>query len=123
MRCGAGETHVPVVIRNPSEPQRTWEGVFLVDTGANDCMVPRRYLEGIGLAPKGERVYQLADGSVVTVDTTIGELEFMGELVPSLMAFGEDGTEPLLGTIALRAAGVEVDLQTESLRTGRRFRL
>lgn len=31
-----GETHVPVLIRNPAEPQRTWEGIFLVDTGAND---------------------------------------------------------------------------------------
>ena len=72
-----GETHVPVVIRNPAEPQRTWEGLFLVDTSASDCMVPRPYLEGIGLKPKGERVYQLADGSVVTVDTTAGELEFM----------------------------------------------
>jgi len=118
-----GETHVPVLIRNPAEPQRTWEGLFLVDTGASDCMVPRRYLESIGLAPKGERVYQLADGSVVTVDTTAGQLEFMGEYVPSLIAFGEDGTEPLLGTIALQAAGIEVDLRTESLRKGRRFRL
>ena len=77
-----GETHVPGLIRNPAEPQRTWEGLFLVDTGASDCMVPRRYLEAIGLAPKGERVYQLADGSVVTVDTTAGQLEFMGEYVP-----------------------------------------
>lgn len=118
-----GETHVPVLIRNPAEPQRTWEGLFLVDTGANDCMVPRRYLEGIGLAPKRQRVYQLADGSVVTVDTTTADLEFMGELVPSLIAFGEEGTEPLLGTIALQAAGVEVDLRTETLRRGRRFRL
>ncbi|MCY4620714.1 MAG: clan AA aspartic protease [bacterium] len=118
-----GETHGPVVIRNPAEPQRTWEGLFLVDTDASDCMVPRPYLEGIGLKPKGERVYQLAGGSVVTVDTTAGELEFMGEFVPSLIAFGEDGTEPLLGTIALQAAGIEVDLRTESLRKGRRFRL
>ena len=119
-----GETHVPVLIRNPAEPQRTWEGLFLVDTGANDCHVPRRYLEAIGLKPKGERVYQLADGSVVTADTTTADLEFMGELVPSLIAFGEDGTEPLLGTIALQAAGVEVDLRTESLRKSRRrFRL
>ena len=118
-----GETYVPVLIRNPAEPQRTWEGLFLVDTGANDCMVPRPCLESIGLAPRAERVYQLADGSVVTVDTTTAELEFMGELVPSLIAFGEDGTEPLLGTIALQAAGIEIDLRTESLRKGRRFRL
>ena len=118
-----GETHVPVLIRNPAEPQRTWEGLFLVDTGANDCFVPRPHLEDIGLQPKGERVYELADGSEMTVDTTTGELEFMGEFIPSLIAFGEDGTEPLLGVIAMRAAGVEVDPGSESLRKRRRFRL
>lgn len=118
-----GETHVPVLIRNPAEPERTWEGLFLVDAAASDCFVPRPHLEGIGLAPKGERVYELADGSEMTVDVTTGEFEFMGEVIPSLIAFGEDGTEPLLGAIALRSAGVEVDLRTESLRKGRRFRL
>ena len=118
-----GETHVPVLIRNPAEPQRTWEGLFLVDTGASDCFVPRPHLEGIGLKPKGERVYELADGSQVTVETTTGDIEFMGEVIGGLIAFGEAGTEPLLGVIALQAAGVEADLRTESLRKGRHFRL
>jgi clan AA aspartic protease len=118
-----GETHVPVLIRNPAEPQRTWEGLFLVDTGAHDCLVPRQHLEGIGLKPKGERAYELADGSQVTVEITTGDIEFMGEVIGGLIAFGEAGTEPLLGVIALQAAGVEIDLLSESLRKGRRFRL
>ncbi len=58
-----GTTHVTVVIRNPAEPAKTWEGLFLVDTGAIDSLVPRQHLEAIGLAPKGQRVYELADGS------------------------------------------------------------
>ena len=29
-----GVTHVTVVIRNPADPEKTWEGLFLVDTGA-----------------------------------------------------------------------------------------
>ncbi len=28
-----GATHVTVTIRNPAAPDRTWEGLFLVDTG------------------------------------------------------------------------------------------
>ena len=36
-----GATHVTVAIRNPAEPDRVWEGLFLVDTGATDCLVPR----------------------------------------------------------------------------------
>ena len=44
-----GVTHVTVAIRNPAEPERVWEGLFLVDTGATDCLVPRKHLEAIGL--------------------------------------------------------------------------
>ena len=45
-----GATHVTMAIRNPADPERVWEGLFLVDTGAIDCLVPRPYLESIGLA-------------------------------------------------------------------------
>ena len=58
-----GAVHVTVGIRNPAEPDRVWEGLFLVNTGATDCLIPRQHLESIGLAPQGHRVYELADGS------------------------------------------------------------
>ena len=74
-----GATHV--TIRNPAEPDRTWEGLFLVDTGATDCLVPRPYLEGIGLQPKGQRVYELANGQGITLDITTADIEFLGEMV------------------------------------------
>ena len=54
--------HVTATVRNPAEPERSWEGLFLVDTGATDCLVPGQHLEAIGLEAKGERVYGLADG-------------------------------------------------------------
>ena len=51
-----GAIQVTVGIRNPAEPERVWEGLFLVDTGATDCLVPRQRLESIGIVPEGERV-------------------------------------------------------------------
>ena len=76
-----GATHVTVTIRNPAEPDRAWEGLFLVDTGATDSLVPRPQLEAVGLQPKGRRSYELADGSEITVDVTTADLEIMGETV------------------------------------------
>ena len=35
-----GEIRASVVIRNPAQPHRAWEGQFLVDTGATDSLVP-----------------------------------------------------------------------------------
>ena len=111
-----GVTHVAVVIRNPAEPERGWEGLFLVDTGAIDCLVPRQCLEAIGLVPEGKRKYGLADGSAVTLDVTGGRIEFMGECTWGTIVFGEADAEPLLGVTALESVGVEVDPVSQDLK-------
>lgn len=111
-----GATHVTVTIRNPADPDRAWEGLFLVDTGATDSLVPRPYLESIGLRPRGRRVYELADGRETTMDITVGELEFMGETVGGTILFGDADTEPLLGVTALESVGIEVDPTNQRLK-------
>ena len=111
-----GATQVTVTIRNPAEPDRAWEGLFLVDAGATDCLVPRPYLEAMGLEPKGHRTYELADGSEIRLDTTTADIEFMGEVTAGRIIFGEPGTEPLLGVTALESAGIEVDPTNQRLK-------
>ncbi len=104
-----GVPHVMGTIRNPVEPDRTWEGLFLVDTGATDCLVPRPCLEAIGLVPKGQRVYELADGREIRMDITTADIEFMGEIVGGTIVFGKANAEPLLGVTVLESVGIEVD--------------
>ena len=111
-----GATHVTVTIRNPADPDRAWEGLFLVDTGATDSLVPRPHLESIGLRPKGRRVYELADGREITMEITTADIEFMGETVGGTILFGEAGTEPLLGVTALESVGIEVDPNNQRLK-------
>ena len=111
-----GATHVTVTIRNPADPDRAWEGLFLVDTGATDSLVPRPRLEAVGLEPKGRRSYELADGSEITVDVTTADLEIMGETVGGTILFGEPDAEPLLGVTALESAGMEVDPVNQRLK-------
>lgn len=109
-------TRVTVTIRNPAERNRAWEGLFLVDTGATDCLVPRKHLESIGLVPETQRVYELADGSEVRLDVTIGRVEFMGEIVGATLIMGNDDAEPLLGVTALESVGIEVDPVNQTLK-------
>ena len=111
-----GVTHVTVTVRNTAEPERTWEGLFLVDTGAVDCLVPGKHLREIGLAPKAKRTYELADGSETKLDITTAEIEFMGEIVGSTIIFGPDDAEPILGVTALESVGIEVDPRTQRLK-------
>ena len=104
-----GTTRVTAAIRNPADPDRFWEGLFLVDTGATDSLVPGPQLEAIGLEPKGRRICGLADGTAVAMNIAVGEIEFMGETVGGTILFGAADAEPVLGATALASAGIEVD--------------
>ena len=111
-----GMTHVTVTVRNPAKRGKTWEGLFLVDTGAVDSLVPGKFLRKIGLIPRSERTYELADGSEVKLEIATGELEFMGELVGTTLIFGADNAEPILGVTALESVGIEVDPRSQKLK-------
>ena len=111
-----GMTHVTVTVRNPAQPEKIWEGLFLVDTGAVDCLVPGKYLKEIGLKRRAKRTYELADGSEVKLDIATAEIEFMGEIVGSTVIFGADDAEPILGVTALESVGIEVDPRSQRLK-------
>lgn len=111
-----GMTQVTVTVRNPAEPEKSWDGLFLVDTGSIDCLVPGNELRQIGLRPKGSRSHELADGTALKMDITTGDGEFMGEVVGATIIFGPDNAEPLLGVTALESVGIEVDPQNQRLK-------
>ena len=111
-----GATQVTVTIRNPADTERSWEGLFLVDTGSFDCLVPGKALREIGIEPQGEREYELADGSVVRLKAGGALVEFMGDWTFSTVAFGKDDVEPILGLTALASVGIEIDPRTQRLK-------
>lgn len=111
-----GMMYVNAVICNPADPERKWEGKFLVDTGAIDTLVPRACIEAIGLEPETQRTYELADGTQARMDIGGARIEFMGERTYSDVIFGSDNTEPLLGVTALESVGIEVDPRNQRLK-------
>lgn len=104
-----GIVNANVIISNPIDRNRRWEGQFLVDTGATDSLVPRQHLEAIGLKPEAQRRYLLADGTEIRMDIAIARIELMGEIVGSTVLFGDENTEPLLGVTALESLGIEIN--------------
>ena len=87
-----------------------------MDTRAVDCMVPGKHLRALGLKPRGKRTYELADGSEITLDVTVAEVEFMGETVGATVIYGADNAEPILGVTALESVGIEVDPRSQRLK-------
>ena len=111
-----GLTHVTATVKNPRSPDSNWEGLFLVDTGAIDCLVPGTHLRDLGIEPETKRTYELADGTQVTMDVSGARIEFMGEVVWVTVIFGPDDAEPILGVTALESVGIAVDPRTQALK-------
>ena len=110
-----GVTYVDVTVCNPAPRSHARTRAFLVDIGAIDSLVSLKSLEAIGLRPPGRRTYA-ADSREVEMDVTVGELDLMGALSGSVIGFGDEGAEPLLGVTALESAGIKVDPQNQRLK-------
>ena len=104
-----GLTKVTTKLTNFTDPQKFYESLFLVDTGATDCMAPRDEMEKLGIQQGGKMSYELADGTVKEYPFGLVKIEFMGETTAGRVIFGEPGSEPLLGVTALESVGIMVD--------------
>ena len=110
-----GLTHVAVRLFN-SVSSDTYEADFLVDTGAMYTMAPASDLKKIGIPSLGKELYELASGELVEYEYGNAELRFMDEIVGTRIIFGPDGSEPILGVVALESAGFLVDPTNQRLR-------
>jgi clan AA aspartic protease len=109
-------TKVTTKITALGNGQKSYEAVFLVDTGATDSMVPSQELERIGIRKEGKMTYELANGQVKEYPYGLARIEFMGEITAGRVIFGEVGCEPLLGVTALESVGIVVDPANKTLK-------
>jgi len=111
-----GLTQVTVCLRASAKAKRKYEALFLVDTGATDCMAPACELRSIGVVKRGRMAYELASGEAVEYDFGLAEIQFMGEVTAGRIIFGPDACQPLLGVTALESVGITVDPATQTLK-------
>src|SRR6476619_6858869 len=110
-----GLTHVAVKIGRLGSGD-LYDAKFLVDTGDSDAMAPASELRRVGIEPVGTRTYELASGELQDYEYGLAELRFMGEITSTDIIFAPEGSKPILGVIALEAAGFIVDPKNETLR-------
>ena len=117
-----GLTHVPVTISNPMT-QDSFTADFLIDTGATDSMVPASELKRIGVEPERKRVYQLANGQAEEFEVGEARISFWDDSFTLRVIFGPEGSEPILGVVALELAGFMVDPKRQTLTRMQAFPL
>lgn len=111
-----GLTKVTTKLTNFLDGKKSFESLFLVDTGATDSMAPSDELEKIGIRQEGKTAYELADGTVREYPFGLVRIEFMGETTAGRVIFAAPGTEPLLGVTALESVGIMVDPNNKTLK-------
>ena len=111
-----GLTHVTTTIRRLAGRGKGFVAEFLVDTGAVDCLAPAKALRKAGIKPEGKNIYELADGRPVELEYGFARISLMGEETVTPIIFGPEGSEPILGVLALEGLGISVDPKTRSLK-------
>src|SRR5438067_13873482 len=114
-----GLTHVTTTVRKLTGRGRGFSADFLVDTGAVDSLAPAKALRKAGIKPEGKNVYELADGRPVELEYGFARISLMGQETVTPIIFGPDGSEPILGVLALEGLGISVDPKTRALKRER----
>lgn len=81
----------------------------LVNTGATYAWIPHSILEELGIVPEEQATFVLADGREVNYPIAQVRIRLEGRERFTVCIFGDEGTEPLLGSYTLEVFGLAVD--------------
>lgn len=101
--------YVRGTLSKPGEARRTRRLRLLVDTGAFFTVVPRDVLAALKVRPIREETVQFADGRQARWKLGEARLDVNGRSVTTLVLFGKEGTQPLLGAYSIEGLGLSVD--------------
>lgn len=111
-----GLTYVTTEISNLAATGTPFTAEFLVDSGAVDSMAPASKLRAAGIPVEGNRIYELADGSIREYQVGYARVRFMGDQTVAPIIFGPEECEPLLGVVVLETTGIMIDPRTKTLK-------
>lgn len=117
-----GISHIEGTVRGPSGREERVK--FLIDSGAMYTLLPERVWKAIGLTPKREEEFWLADGS--SMRRAVGECHIQlpqGDAHTPVI-LGEPGDDqPLLGVVTLEELSLVFDPFRRTLHHMRVLRL
>jgi clan AA aspartic protease len=81
----------------------------LVDTGATYVTLPAPQLRRLGIEPTERRTFILADSRSAEYDVGFALVSLDSRNAPTLVVFGDEASEPLVGAVILETLGLAVD--------------
>lgn len=104
-----GITKVTVKVKNPKDETKVIEKEFLVDSGAAYSVVPKKFLDKIGVKSYREQKFTLTDGRIIKRKIGEAVFEFRNYRAPSPVVVGKKNDSLLLGVLTLEAMGLVLD--------------
>ena len=80
-----------------------------VDTGASIASAPGSVLRELGVEPATRQLFQFAQDETRLMDIGYARVRFEGREIITQVLFNDEGTQPLLGAMALEGAYMGVD--------------
>ncbi len=109
-----GTFHYPIEIGD-AQGQRFERVEALVDTGASYTVVPGPMLQRLGVTAHDRVVFFLADGRQIERDVGQTWVRIDGRSVITLVVFGDEGSDALLGAYTLEGLRLGVDPANQRL--------
>jgi len=107
---GSGTGHFRVALQVGNRAGERFEPIeALVDTGATYTWIPRDVLTTLGVTPEEEWPFVLADGREVRYPVAWMLMRIGERTQPTIVVFGEPGSEPILGVFALEGFRLAAD--------------
>jgi len=103
-----GTFRVSVEIGDP-EGQKFEPVEALVDTGASHTVLPASVLRRLGVVPDERAAFRLADSRTVEYEVGQTWIRIDGRRRMTVVVFGDEGIEPLLGAVTLEEFRLAAD--------------
>ena len=117
-------TTFSVPIEVGASPDGPFERVeAAVDTGAFYSWFPRPLLERLGIGPHATRSFVLATGEEILRDAGRAWIRISDQREMTIVVFGDERSEPLLGAVTLEEFALAADPVNERLVPSTRLRM
>ena len=111
-----GLTKVTALVTDLNGRMPGYEALFTVDGESIHCIAPTSMLMAAGIVPRWKMVYKMDNGTLSEVEYGFAIVSFLGNETVVHIIFGAEGTEPILGIMALENVGIGVETATNTLK-------
>ena len=91
--------HPPVILG--ADRAKTEEVEALVDTGSSFTWIPRDTLDRLGVRSEFREEFETIDERTLEREMAVVMVRLDGQTLPTLIIFGDYGTEPVIGAYTL----------------------